>query len=129
MMQFMPNTGPHYGVFPNTPPGEQIMGGAKKLMADEKFWKDVPDPLQRKKFALASYNAGRGHVQDAVRLAKKHGVNHLKWDESVESMLLNLSKQEYYQDEVVRNGMLRGTTTFKYVRSVTERYMEWATVY
>ena len=105
------------------------MGGAKKLMADEKFWSKVPDPYQRKKFALGSYNAGRGHIQDAVRLAEKHGMNHLKWDDNVEVMLLNLSKQEYYQDEVVRNGMMRGTTTYNYIHHVTERYMEWVTIY
>jgi membrane-bound lytic murein transglycosylase F len=129
MMQFMPNTGPHYGVYPDSPPSVQIMGGAKKLMADEKFWKDVVDPYQRKKFALASYNAGRGHIQDAQRLAKKYGLNHLKWDDNVEKMLLNLSKQKYYQDEVVRNGMMRSTTTYKYIHHVTERYMEWCTIY
>lgn len=129
MMQFMPNTGPHYGVFPDSPPSVQIMGGAKKLMSDEKFWKDIPDDLERKKFALASYNAGRGHVQDAQNLARKHGLNPHKWEGHVEAMLLNLSKQEYYQDEVVRNGMLRGTTTYNYVHHVIERYMEWVTQY
>ena len=40
MMQFMPNTGPSYGVFPDSDPLTQIMGGAKKLKADEKFWSD-----------------------------------------------------------------------------------------
>jgi len=129
MMQFMPNTGPHYGVYPDSPPSVQIMGGAKKLMADEKFWKDIPDPLERKKFALGSYNAGRGHIQDAQRLAKKYGLNPLKWDGNVEKMLLNLSKQEFYQDDVVRNGMMRGTTTYNYIRSVMSRYLEWAATY
>ena len=129
MMQFMPNTGPTYGVYPDSPPNVQIMGGAKKLMADEKFWKAIPDDYQRKKFALASYNAGRGHILDAQRLAKKHGVDHLTWDNNVEKMLLNLSKQEYYQDEVVRNGMLRGTTTYNYIRHVMDRYVEWSSVY
>lgn len=129
MMQFMPNTGPHYGVYPDSPPEVQIAGGSKKMKADENFWRQIPDDLQRKKFAIASYNAGRGHIQDAQRLAKKHGMNHLQWDGNVEEMLLNLSKQEYYQDEVVRNGMLRGTTTYNYVRHVFERYNEWAAVY
>ena len=129
MMQFMPNTGPHYGVYPDSPPSVQIMGGAKKLMADEKFWKAVPDELERKKFALASYNAGRGHIQDAVRLAQKHGKNPHRWEDNVETMLLNLSKQEYYQDPVVRNGMMRGTTTYRYIRQVMERYMNWVTEY
>lgn len=129
MMQFMPNTGPHYGVYPDSPPSVQIMGGAKKLMADEKFWKNVPDELERKKFALASYNAGRGHIQDAVKLAQKHGKDPTRWENNVELMLLNLSKQEYYQDPVVRNGMMRGTTTYRYIRDVMERYMNWVTEY
>ena len=89
MMQFMPNTGPHYGVYPDSPPEVQIIGGAKKLLADEKSWSEIPDPLQRKKFALASYNSGRGHIMDAQRLAKKHGLNHLVWDDNGETMLLN----------------------------------------
>src|SRR5690606_31304770 len=58
MMQFMPNTRPYYGVFPDSPPEVQIMGGMKKLTSDIRLWKDIPDPVQREKFALASYNAG-----------------------------------------------------------------------
>ncbi len=129
MMQFMPNTGPTYGVYPDSPPKQQIMGGAKKLHADEEFWKAVPDSIQRKKFAMASYNAGRGHILDAQRLAKKHGLNHLVWDGNVEKMILNLSKREYYQDEVVRNGMLKGTTTYNYIRHTFARYEEWKQIY
>ena len=129
MMQFMPNTGPHYGVYPDSPPEVQIAGAARKMAADVKFWNDIPDEHQRKKFAIASYNAGRGHIKDAQRLAKKHGLNHLVWDDNVEKMLLNLSKQEYYQDDVVRNGMMRGTTTYKYIHQVFDRYLEWASVY
>lgn len=129
MMQFMPGTGPKYGVYPDSPPEAQIMGGTKKLSGDEKYWSHIDDELQRKKFALATYNAGLGHIMDAVRLAKKHGLNPNRWDDNVEVMLLNLSKQEYYQDEVVRNGMLRSKTTYHYVRSVMSRYLEWAAVY
>ena len=129
MMQFMPNTGPNYGVYPDSPPEVKIMGGAKKLMADEKFWTDVTDDLERKKFAMASYNACRGHIKDSQRLAKKHGLNPHIWDDNVEKMLLNLSKQEYYQDEVVRHGMMRSKVTYNYVNAVMKRYLEWAAVY
>lgn len=129
MMQFMPSTGPTYGVFPDSPPEIQILGGAKKLMADEKYWMKVPNELERKKFALASYNAGRGHILDAQRLAKKHGLDPLVWDDNVEQMLLNLAKKEYYQDEVVRHGMMKTRITYNYVREVMERYFEWVTIY
>lgn len=129
MMQFMPNTGPYYGVFPDSPPEVQIMGGMKKLTADIRLWKEIPDPVQREKFALASYNAGGGHIKDAQRLAAKHGLDKNKWDDNVEKMILNLSKQEYYRDEVVRNGAMRGTTTYNYVRSVYQRYLDWKAAY
>ena len=129
MMQFMPNTGPTYGVFPDSSPAEQIMGGGKKLAADEKFWKRIPDDFQRKKFSMASYNAGRGHILDAQRLAEKHGLDPLVWDGNVEKMLLNLSKKEYYQDEVVRHGMMKTKITYNYVRNVTQRYLEWVSKY
>lgn len=129
MMQFMPGTGPKFGVYPDSPPETQIMGGSRKLMADEKGWMFIEDEFQRKKFALASYNAGKGHILDAQRLAKKHGLNPNKWDDNVEVMLLNLSKQEYYQDEVVKHGMLRSRTTYGYVRAVMSRYLEWAEAY
>lgn len=129
MMQFMPNTGPTYGVFPDSPPDVQIMGGAKKLAADYKFWMKIPDDFQRKKFSMASYNAGKGHILDAQRLAEKYGKNPLMWDDNVEVMLLNLSKKEYYQDEVVRHGMMKTKITYNYVRNVTERYLEWVSKY
>lgn len=129
MMQFMPNTGPHYGVYPDSPPEVQIMGGTRKLMADEKYWMGIKDDFERKKFSLASYNAGRGHILDAQRLARKYGLNPNKWDDNVEKMLLNLSKQKYYQDPVVKHGMMRSRTTYKYVRSVIKRYQEWTEVY
>ena len=129
MMQFMPNTGPYYGVYPDSPPEVQINGGAKKLHADEKYWATIKDPVERKKFALASYNAGRGHILDAQRLAQKYGKNPHVWEGNVEAMLLNLSKQEYYQDPVVRHGMMRSKTTYYYVRHVMERYRQWSEVY
>lgn len=125
MMQFMPNTGPNYGVYPDSSPEVQINGGMKKITADINSWKEIPDMEQRIKFALASYNAGRGHVEDAQRLAVKHGLDGKKWDDHVAKMLLNLSKQEYYRDEVVKYGSIRGTNTYNYVESVFNRYNEW----
>lgn len=129
MMQFMPNTGPKYGVYPGSPPEIQINGGMKKLNADLESWKSIPSRDQREKFALATYNAGKGHIEDAQRLARKHGLNPLVWDNNVEKMMLNLSKGEFYRDEVVKNGALRGSHTYRYVRTVYSRFQEWKSVY
>jgi membrane-bound lytic murein transglycosylase F len=129
MMQFMPHVGPKFGVYPSSPPDVQIMGGMKKISKDYNSWKQIPDKSQREKFTLATYNAGRGHIEDAQRLARKHGLNPLVWDDNVEKMMLNLTKSQYYRDEVVKNGALRGSRTYNYVRAIYARYQEWCSVY
>ncbi len=100
-----------------------------KLNDDFNFWKSIPDKVQRQKFALASYNAGRSHIEDAQRLAVKHGKNPLVWDENVEEMALNLSKREFYRDPVVESGAMHGGITTRYVREIYSRYLMWASVY
>jgi membrane-bound lytic murein transglycosylase F len=129
IMQFMPSTGPTYDVYPDSPVDVQILGGSKKIKADLAYWAKVKDPIQRMKFAMASYNAGRGHIQDAQNLARKYKLDPWVWDNNVGKMLLNLSKQKYYQDEVVRHGFMRGTNTYRYVELVLERYEQWKTIY
>ncbi len=129
IMQFMPGTGPKYGVYPNSTVEVQINGGAKKLGKDYISWEMIPDRDQREKFTLATYNAGRSHIEDAQRLAEKHGMNPLRWDDNVEVMMLNLSKAEYYRDPVVKNGALRGARTYYYVRKIYAQYMEWKTIF
>lgn len=129
IMQFMPGTGPKYGVYPNSSVEVQINGGAKKLGKDYISWEAIPDRDQREKFTLATYNAGRSHIEDAQRLAEKHGMNPLRWDDNVEVMMLNLSKAEYYRDPVVKNGALRGARTYHYVRRIYAQYLEWKTIF
>ena len=129
IMQFMPEIGPLYGVYPYSPPDVQIMGGAAKLSADYKSWSDIPDKAQRQKFTMATYNSGRSHVIDAQRLAEKHGLNPKIWDENVEIMMLNLSKKEFYRDPVVQSGAAKGTVTHRYVREIISRYEMWTNLY
>ena len=40
--------------------------------------------LERKKFIFASYNVSQGHVQDAVRFARKYGKETKLWEDNVE---------------------------------------------
>ena len=129
IMQFMPSIGPLYGVLPDSPVEQQIYGGMLKLATDFKNWKNIPDRIQREKFTIATYNAGKSHVEDAQRLARKNGLDPLRWDDNVEVMMLNLSKAKYYTDPVVQNGALRGARTYNYVRSIYKRYLEWRAVY
>ncbi len=129
MMQFMPGTGPKYGVFPYSAPQTQIMGGMRKLSDDYISWSVIPDKVQRQKFTIATYNSGRSHVEDARYLAGKHGLNPNVWDDNVEIMMLNLSKKEYYRDAGVKSGAAKGSVTHRYVREIFSRYEMYSTLY
>lgn len=122
LMQFMPGTGPRFGVYPSSPPATQIKGGVKYIARINELFKDIPNQEERNKFILASYNAGSNHVKDAQKLAEKRGLNPRVWEENAGKMLLNLGKHEYYSDPVVKSGALRGARTYNYVKAVISKY-------
>ena len=70
---------------------------------------------------LAAYNGGHFHIRDAMALAQKNGRNPYHWHE-VEPFVLGLSRPEYYNDPVVKNGYMRGSETVDYVRKIQERW-------
>ena len=81
---------------------------------------DVPSQYERIGFALASYNAGSGHIRDAMALARRDGANPYSWN-VVSQYVLHLSEPAYYQDPVVRHGFMRGRETYNYVNSIRSR--------
>lgn len=71
-------------------------------------------------FTLAAYNAGSGHVADAVRLARKKGWRDDVWFNNVEKAMLLLSHKKYASK--ARYGYVRGKEPVNYVRSIKQRY-------
>lgn len=124
MMQFMQNTGPKFGVYPNSSPETQINGGMRYLNAVYKRWANISDEQTRLKFTLASYNAGMCHVEDAQRLARAAGLNPNLWDGHVAEMVKKLDEPAFYRSELVRCGAYRGAAT-AYVASVMAIYARW----
>lgn len=122
IMQLMPPTAASLGVNPANPE-ENIRGGSRYLKMLIEQWKDqVSDPDERVKFALASYNAGFAHVEDARKLARKHGKNDSVWFDQTELFILALARPEFFNDPVVQYGYLRGEEPFNYVRAILDRY-------
>ena len=74
----------------------------------------------RQWFALASYNAGLGHVRDARSLASQKGWDSDRWFDNVERAMLLLSKQKYARKS--RHGYVRGREPVQYVRKIKQRY-------
>lgn len=123
LMQIMPRTGRSYGLRNANDPEQSVRAAVSYLDdLDRMFQSRVEDPDERKKFILASYNAGQGHIFDAMRLAEKMGLDPQKWDENVEKAVLMLANPKYYNDEVVKYGYLRGRETYDYVSRIMTLY-------
>ena len=104
-------------------PELNIEAGTRLLKKLDMYWADrIPDSTERLKFVFASYNAGMGHIEDARRLAQKHGKNNQVWDQNVETMTLALSKPAYHRDPVVKYGYCRGKEPVQYVSEILKYY-------
>jgi membrane-bound lytic murein transglycosylase F len=71
-------------------------------------------------FTLASYNAGAGHVRDAMRLASEKGWRSDVWFNNVEKAMLLLSQSKYAAK--ARYGYVRGQEPVTYIREIKRRY-------
>lgn len=128
LMQVLPRTAADYNVTKLTDPTQNIHAGTMHLLWLQNLWRnDVEDKDQRLKFILASYNVGRGHVLDAVRLTKKYGGDPTKW-EDVREFLLKKSYTKYFSDPVVEFGYCRGVEPVAYVDQILENYANYKAI-
>lgn len=124
LMQLMPRTARAMGV----PEGkehnaeESVRAATKYLKQMERSFRSITDTDERINFILASYNAGIGHVYDAMALAGKYGYDKHVWKDNVEKFILLKSKPEYYNDSLCRNGYFRGVETYTFVREIRARH-------
>jgi membrane-bound lytic murein transglycosylase F len=127
LMQLMPRTAHAMGVpeGKEADPEESVRAAAKYIAQLDKVFAKVPDEHERLKFILAAYNAGLGHVVDAMALAEKYGRNKYRWDHHVADYILLKSHEEYFNDPVCRNGYFRGEETFNFVSEILGRYEEY----
>lgn len=127
LMQIMPRTATGFGLSHSelSDPSRSIETAVKILETyDNMFVTKVPNPIERKKFTLAAYNAGPGHVLDAIRLAEKYGYDSQVWDDNVEKAMLMKMNRRYYRDPVVKYGYSRGRETVNYVKKIYDYYDE-----
>ncbi len=123
LMQLMPSTASSMGLGADEifDPEKNVMAAAKYLKQLERKLGVIADPTERKKFVLAAYNGGYGHISDAMALARKHGRNPHSWDDTG-YFVLHLSEPRFYKDGVVKCGYMAGKETFNYVSDVMYRW-------
>lgn len=123
LMQLMPKTAYAMGM----PVGkehnaeESIKAACNYLALTARSFSKITDPNEKIKFILGSYNAGIGHIFDAMALAEKYGRNKYEWDNNVAEYVLLKSNEEYYNDPVCKNGYFRGRETYNFVKEILSR--------
>jgi membrane-bound lytic murein transglycosylase F len=106
-------------------PAESIDGGARYFQqVRDKIPERIREP-DRTWMALAAYNVGYGHLEDARILTEKMGHNPDKWTD-VRNHLPLLAKRQYYKDS--KHGYARGWEPVTYVQNIRHYYalLSWS---
>ncbi len=119
IMMLTRNTAKQLGVKSRLDPEQSIVGGADyfRLMN-----KRIPERVQqpdRTWFALAAYNIGWGHVEDARVITQKQGGDPDKWVD-VKQRLPLLKQKKYYKQ--TKYGYARGNEPVDYVTNIRRYY-------
>jgi membrane-bound lytic murein transglycosylase F len=115
LMQLTQDTTDRMGAGDRHDPRSSIFGGAKYLaLLMKTIPPRIPEP-DRTWFAVAAYNVGIGHLEDARILTQQAGRNPDRWDD-VREFLPLLSQERWYTR--TRNGYARGWEPVRYVDNV-----------
>lgn len=126
LMMLTLRTAQAMGVNNRLDPHQSIEGGAKYLALIHDQLPDSISEPDRTWLALAAYNIGGGHLQDAQRLAEMEGLDPNKWLD-VKQMLPRLAQKQWYSK--TRYGYARGGETVHFVTNVRRYYdiLTWVT--
>jgi membrane-bound lytic murein transglycosylase F len=119
LMMLTRNTASHIGIDNRLNPEQSIEGGARYFRQVHGMIPDHVKEPDRTWFALASYNVGFGHLEDARRLAESAGRNPNRWLD-VKEFLPLLSQKEWYSK--TRHGYARGHEPVLYVQNIRRYY-------
>jgi membrane-bound lytic murein transglycosylase F len=107
-----------------TDPEKSISGGAQYFReTKDRIDENIPEP-DRTLLAMAAYNVGFGHVQDAREITSKLNKNPDRWADVKEALPL-LAKRKWYKQ--TRYGYARGWEPVEYVENIRSYYdiLKW----
>src|SRR5690606_34464708 len=119
LMMLTLNTAKAMGVTNRVDPVQSIQGGGKYIAL---VHSNLPDSIKepdRTWFALAAYNVGGGHLEDARKLDEAEGLDPNKWLD-VKQMLPRLSQKQWYSK--TRYGYARGGEPVHFVANIRRYY-------
>jgi len=119
LMMLTQTTAKEMGVTNRLDPKQSIEGGSKYFRKIyDRIPKDIQDP-DRTWLALAAYNVGYGHMEDARVLTERLNGDPDKWSD-VREHLPKLAKRTYYRE--AKHGYARGWEPVRYVQNIRSYY-------
>ncbi len=120
IMMLTRGTARQMGVKKRTDPKQSIFGGARYFRRSHtRIPARISEP-DRTWLALAAYNVGFGHLEDARILTQRAGKDPDRWDDVAEHLPL-LTQARWYK--TVKNGYARGHEPVLYVTNI-QRYLK-----
>jgi membrane-bound lytic murein transglycosylase F len=124
LMMLTAETAEALGIENRDDPAQSIRGGAGYLhQMRESIPAHVPEP-DRTWLALAAYNVGYGHLEDARVLAQSHGKDPDSWQD-VREFLPMLAQERFYVQ--LKRGYARGWEAVRFVDNIRNYLdvLEW----
>jgi membrane-bound lytic murein transglycosylase F len=119
VMMLTGQTADRMGVTNRLDPRQSILGGARYLaLMKDTLPARIPEP-DRTWLALAAYNQGQGHMEDARRIAQARGGDPDSWAD-VKEALPYLSRGTY--SKVMRYGYARGGEALHFAENIRSYY-------
>ncbi|MGD2160778.1 MAG: membrane-bound lytic murein transglycosylase MltF [Gammaproteobacteria bacterium] len=119
LMMLTRKTAKAMGINNRLDPESSIKGGAKYFDITRKLIPEEVDEPDRTWFALAAYNVGFYHLQDARMITEKRGLDPNKWLD-VKTSLPLLAQRKWYKD--TKYGYARGWEPVRYVENIRSYY-------
>ena len=124
LMMLTQATAQQMGITNRLDPAESIRGGARYFARMlQRISPKIPEP-DRTWLALASYNVGFGHVQDARKLTEQRDGDPNRWID-VKKTLPLLAQEQWYVN--TKYGYARGWEPVEYVENI-RTYYEYLTL-
>ena len=124
LFQFMPATAKAIGLDDPSDPKESSRAAARYLKRLMRRFKRASSPYDQRMFAIASYNVGHAHVDDARRLAMRLGLDAEVWDQGISLTLPLLAQREFSKD--AKHGSCQGLVSTRYTEHVSDLYEQYS---
>ena len=129
LMQMIPATSGRYDVDNLFDPEQNIKAGVSHIRRLQRMFSGcAKNKVELRKMALAAYNAGEGHIQDCINLARVNQMEYGTWEDLC-VILPEFQNPEISQVDTVKCGPFKSAETVKYIKRIYDIYWAFQKIY